>query len=137
MHSDICGPMYTTSIGGARFFVTFIDNLSKKMWVYPLKAKRDMCAIFKEFKALVEAQAEEKITMLLSDNSKEYMSKQLEEFLKQHGIEKQTSASYMPQQNWVVEFMNCTLVEMARYMIHAKNLNLELWAEAVVNAAYT
>jgi len=28
MHSDVCGPMKTTSRGGARYFVTFIDDFS-------------------------------------------------------------------------------------------------------------
>jgi hypothetical protein len=37
----------------------------------------------------------------------------------------------------VAERANCTLVEMARSMFHAQNLKKSLWAEAVVNAAYT
>lgn len=126
VHSDVCGSMRTTSIGGARFFVTFIDDLSRKVWVYPLKEKGEVFATFKEFKALVEAQSEEKIKVLRSDNGGEYMSKQFGEFLKQHGIERQTSAPYTPQQNRVAERMNRTLVEIARCMVHAKHLNLEL-----------
>jgi len=37
----------------------------------------------------------------------------------------------------VAERANHTLVEMARSMLHAQNLKKSLWAEAVVNAAYT
>ena len=29
VHSDLCGPMQTTSFGGARYFVTFIDDYSR------------------------------------------------------------------------------------------------------------
>ena len=32
VHSDVCGPMKTLSFGGARYFVTFIDDFSRKMW---------------------------------------------------------------------------------------------------------
>jgi hypothetical protein len=67
----------------------------------------------------------------------EYISKGFQSFLKTHGIEKQTSTPYRPQQNGVAERANRTLVEMARSMLHAQNLNKSLWAEAVVNAAYT
>ena len=31
VHLDVCGPMRTTSIGGARYFVTFIDDFSRNV----------------------------------------------------------------------------------------------------------
>ncbi len=39
VHSDVCDPMRTTSLGGARYFVTYIDDFSRKVWVYSLKSK--------------------------------------------------------------------------------------------------
>jgi hypothetical protein len=48
VHSDVCEPMKTTSRGGARYFVTFIDDFSKKTHVYLLKAKGE---VFDKFKA--------------------------------------------------------------------------------------
>ena len=29
VHSDVCGPMQTQSIGGAKYFVTFIDDYAR------------------------------------------------------------------------------------------------------------
>jgi hypothetical protein len=46
--------MRTQSLGGAKYFVTFIDDFSRKIWVYFLKNKSDVFAIFKQFKAMVE-----------------------------------------------------------------------------------
>ncbi len=40
VHTDVCGPMRTTSHGGARYFLTFIDDFSRKTHIYFLKAKR-------------------------------------------------------------------------------------------------
>jgi hypothetical protein len=137
VHSDVCGPMRTTSLGGARYFVTYIDDFSRKVWVYLLKSKGECLEKFKEFKALVETQSEHKIKVFRSDNGGEYISKGFQGFLKAHGIEKQTFTPYRPQQNGVAERANRTLVEMARSMLHAQNLKKSLWAEAVVNAAYT
>ena len=37
VHSDVCGPMPMASMGGALYFVTFIDDFSCKVWVYPLR----------------------------------------------------------------------------------------------------
>ena len=33
VHSDICSPMPTRSLGGTSYFVTFIDNETRKVWV--------------------------------------------------------------------------------------------------------
>ena len=37
VHSDVCGPMPMASMGGELYFVTFIDDFSRKVWVYPLR----------------------------------------------------------------------------------------------------
>jgi transposase InsO family protein len=137
VHSDVCGPMRTTSLGGARYFVTYIDDFSRKVWVYSLKSKGECLEKFKEFKALVETQSEHKIKVFRSDNGGVHISKEFQGFLQAHGIEKQTSTPYRPQQNGVAERANRTFVEMPRSMLHAQNLKKSLWAEAVVNAAYT
>ena len=33
VHSDVYGPLKVKSIGGALYFVTFIDDYSRKLWV--------------------------------------------------------------------------------------------------------
>lgn len=37
VHIDVCGPMPTMSLGGASYFAMFIDDYTRKVWVYPLK----------------------------------------------------------------------------------------------------
>jgi hypothetical protein len=39
VHSDVCGPMKTRALGGCLYFVTFIDDHSRKLWVYTFKSK--------------------------------------------------------------------------------------------------
>ena len=39
IHSDVCGPMPTQSLGGASYFVTFIDDATRKVWAYAMKSK--------------------------------------------------------------------------------------------------
>ena len=57
--------------------------------------------------------------------------------MKKEYIARQTSTPYTHQQNGVFEGANLTIVEMARRMLHAQNLNLDLWMEIVVNVVYT
>jgi hypothetical protein len=39
VHTDLCGPMKTESIGGSFYFLTFIDDFNKKIWIYFLRHK--------------------------------------------------------------------------------------------------
>jgi hypothetical protein len=50
VHTNLCGPMQTQSIGGSFYFLTFIDDFSRKIWIYFLKNKSDTFSKFKEFK---------------------------------------------------------------------------------------
>ena len=42
IHSNICGPMSTGALSGAEYFVTFIDDHSRKTWIYFLKTKDEV-----------------------------------------------------------------------------------------------
>ena len=39
VHSDVCGPMPNKSRGGSSYFVTFIDDSTRKGWFYGLQSK--------------------------------------------------------------------------------------------------
>ena len=47
LHSDIWGPVRTPLKGGAQYFMSLIDDYSKKAWVYFLKNKSEAFAKFK------------------------------------------------------------------------------------------
>ena len=46
VHSDVCGPIKTKSIGGNRYFVTFIDDKSGWTEVYFMKNKSEVKRYF-------------------------------------------------------------------------------------------
>lgn len=54
IHLNICGPMSTKALSGVEYFLTFIDDYSRKTWIYFMKTKDEVFCRFKEFKALVE-----------------------------------------------------------------------------------
>uniref|UniRef100_UPI004040373B hypothetical protein n=1 Tax=Areca yellow leaf disease phytoplasma TaxID=927614 RepID=UPI004040373B len=47
IHSDVWGPAPVLSRGGARYFVTFIDDFSRKLWVYLMRRKFRDCSCSK------------------------------------------------------------------------------------------
>jgi len=136
VHIDVCMPMKTTLHGGMRYFFIFIDNSSRKIHVYILKAKGEAFKKFKQYKALVENKIGHKIKVLRFDNRGKFMLKKFDAFIAKCGIQRQTSAPYSPQQNGVAERANRTIMECATSMILAHGLELEFWGETVNTAVY-
>ena len=137
IHTDVCGPMQTESLGGKRYFVTFVDDYSRYCEIYFMRHKSEVLEKFKDFVACVTAESGMKICALRSDNGGEYLSSEFKKFLKIKGIKHELTVPYSPQQNGVAERMNRTLVETARAMLSHSSMPKVYWAEAVANAVYT
>lgn len=88
IHSDLCGPMRVDSKGGAKYFITFIDDRSKWCEIRFLRKKSEAFEAFKAFKALVETQRNVKVKYLQSDNGGEYISTEFNEYLEKCGIQR-------------------------------------------------
>lgn len=131
IHSDLCGPMSVSSFSGARYLLTFIDDFTRMTFGYFIKTKDEVLPVFKIFKTLVENQANLKIKILRSDNGREYVNKQFQIYLQEHGIEHQTTVPYSPQQNGVAERANRTIMESGRCMLQDAGLDRRFWAEAL------
>lgn len=136
IHTDVCGPMSTSSLTGANYLLTFVDDFSRKVFVYPMKRKSEVFDIFVKFKTLVENQQNCKIKTLRSDNGTEFCNKQFDSFTAEHGILHQRTAPYTPEQNGVAERMNRTIIEKVRCMIFDAGVHMRYWAEAASTAAH-
>ena len=64
IHTDVWGPTKTASLGGKHYFVTFVDDFSRRVWVYTLKSKDEVFETFLVWKKMVENQTERKIKVL-------------------------------------------------------------------------
>lgn len=135
--SDICGPMPVTSLGGSRYFVTFIDVHSKYSAVYFLKTKDEVELKVIEHLELLSNTFRKKVKSFRTDRGTEYMSNKVQTYLKSNGIKYQCTVAYSPQQNGIAERKNRTLVEACRAMLSESGMPREYWAEAIMNANYT
>ena len=61
IHFDVCGPMSSSSLSGYVYYVSFIDDFSRKTWIYVMKNRDGVFSKFKEFKTLIENHTEKKI----------------------------------------------------------------------------
>ena len=136
IHSDVCGPMKTESVGGKKYFVTFTDDYTRCTSSAFLKNKSEVLAQFKQFEAKATSQSGNQIGTLRTDNGGEYTSKEFEEYLVEKGIHHETSIPYTPEQNGVAERLNRTLCEKAKAMMVHAGLDDRYWAEAVQTATY-
>jgi transposase InsO family protein len=86
IHTDIYGPITPYLFSGNEYFITFIDDYSRKCWVCFLEKKSKAFKTFKKFKVMVEKTTGEKIRSLRSDRGGEYLSNQFKSYCENHGI---------------------------------------------------
>ncbi|GJW59033.1 retrovirus-related pol polyprotein from transposon TNT 1-94, partial [Tanacetum coccineum] len=136
VHTDVYGPTSIASIGGSHYYVTFIDDSSRKVWVYFLKNKSEVFNTFKKWKAAVENETNLRVKCLKSDNGGEYSSREFIEYCAKNGIRMLKTVPETPQQNGVAERMNRTLNERAKSMRLHAGLPKMFWEDSVTTAAY-
>ena len=136
IHTDVCGPMRVASLGGARYYVEFIDDCSKWCEVRFLKSKSEVLDATKAYIALVEKQTGRSVRSLQSDGGREYINNEFDSYLKERGITRRVTVPHNPEQNGTAERQNRTLMETARCMLMEAGLPDRYWAEAVNTAAY-
>ena len=128
--------MSVHSFSGYSYCVNFIDDYSRKTWIYFLKAKSEVFERFREFKTLVENQTGKKIRVLRTDNGGEYTSNEFMEYCSAQGINKDHTVPHTQHQNGVAKRKNRTMVGATKAMLLDQGLPLFLWVEAYKNAMY-
>ena len=131
MHIVVWGPTQVSSLGGSKCYVTFIDDATRKTWVYCIQKKSDVFNTFKKRKALVENETGKKLKCLRSDNGGEYCNNEFGNYCSYHGIHREKTIPRTPQENGVSERMNKTIMERARCMRLHAGLPLQFWAYVV------
>ncbi|RVW64514.1 Retrovirus-related Pol polyprotein from transposon TNT 1-94 [Vitis vinifera] len=145
IHTDICGPLTPTALGGYKYFITFIDDFSRSGYVELIHEKSDSLNVFKAFKAKVELHLGKPIKVVKSDRGGEYYGRYDEtgrnpgpfaKFLLECGIDARYTMPGTPQQNGVAKRRNRTLLDMVRCMLSNFSLPEFLWGEALRTATY-
>lgn len=137
IHSDLCGPL-EHSIGGAAYYIIYIDDCTRYTEIYFLttKTSAEVISKFAHFKAWVTSQGYQ-IRRFRCDNGKgEFDNADFLQMLGDHGITYEPSPPYTQHKNGVSERMIQTLNAKARCMMLDAYLPMKFWAEAVRTACY-
>ena len=114
------------TLGGNKYFLTFIDDFSKYIYIYYIKSKSDVYTKFLHYKALVEKETSAKIQKIKADNRGEYNSEKFHQFCQKEGISIHYTVPYTPEQNGVAERLNLTLLNKVRSVLAESSLPKDL-----------
>ncbi|GKV44046.1 hypothetical protein SLEP1_g51275 [Rubroshorea leprosula] len=114
IHSNLWGLSKNMFVGRAFYMLTFIDDHSRKVWVYFPKHKSEVFRTFKQWKVLVENHKGKKINFLRTDNGLEFCNQEFNEYCKNEGIARHRTVPETPLQNGMVECTNRTIMERVR-----------------------
>jgi hypothetical protein len=138
VHSDVCGAFETTSLGGKRYFMVFVDDFSRYTEVFLLADKKaETCtAAFQQYQAKAKARGFD-IKRFRCDNGKgEYDNNLFSSILRINGISFEPSPPYAQHKNGISERTIGAITEKARAMMIDSQAPHGFWGEAVMTAAY-
>jgi histone deacetylase 1/2 len=133
IHSDVWGPA-VTSVGGFKYYVSFLDDFSRFTWIYLLKRKSDVEQAFYSFQKHVERLFNSKILAVQSDWGGEYH--RLNKFFHDEGILHRVSCPHTSSQNGIAERKHRHIVETGIALLAHSSLPVRFWDEAFLTAVY-
>ncbi|KAL6219440.1 hypothetical protein ACLB2K_007199 [Fragaria x ananassa] len=122
-------------MGGSKYFVTFLDDFSRKIWAYFMKEKSEVLFKVKKGKSKVGNLEGRKIKYLRSNSGSEYRMKGFLQFYKDE-ITRCITVKDNLQENGVTRRIKKTLFERERGMRLHAGLPYTFWKEAVNHACY-
>lgn len=136
IHTDLNGPHSTTGYGGEKYFLTFIDDYSKCTRIFCIKSKAETASCFIEFVNLVENKFNKRVKKLQCDNGKEYLNRDIYDFIRHKGIELLPCPPYVHELNGVAERYNRSAMDIGRCLMREAKIHRRYWPEVIKTAAY-
>ena len=136
LHCDVWGPSPHTNLLGHRYFLIYTDDHNRFGWLFLLKKKFEVTICIKNLCVLIEQQFGKTVKGLRTDNAKDFLNKELNEFLASKGIVHETSCPYTPQQNGLAERKIGDIVDKARTLLIQARVPLNLWGFSVMTAVH-
>ncbi|GFX27189.1 retrovirus-related Pol polyprotein from transposon TNT 1-94 [Trichonephila clavipes] len=136
LHMDLCGPMPTESQGGNKYFLSIIDDYSRKVTVFPIRNKSDVFHTFIRFQKRAERFLSRKVIAIRTDGGLEFCNKDMDNFLTELGIKHEVTNSYTPEMNGVAERFNLTALDGIKTLLKSSEVPHKFWGEALLCFTY-
>ncbi|MBW0560829.1 hypothetical protein O181_100544 [Austropuccinia psidii MF-1] len=128
IHLALCGPFQTPSIGGAKYFLIIIDQMSGSISTKFLKNKSNCFNHFYNFKISAKN--------IFADGGGEFVNKSFKNLCTESGINHAISPPYTPQHNPFSERGNRSVLEKESCILLQSKLPMKYWSEAVSMATF-
>ncbi|GFU64130.1 retrovirus-related Pol polyprotein from transposon TNT 1-94 [Trichonephila clavipes] len=119
---DLCGPMPTESQGGNKYFLSIIDDYSRKVTVFPIRNKSDLFHTFIRFQKRAERFLSKKVIAVRTDGGLEFCNKDMDNFLTELGIKHEVTNSYTPEMNGVAERFNLSALDGIKTLLKSSEV---------------
>ncbi|SGZ05231.1 BQ5605_C032g11117 [Microbotryum silenes-dioicae] len=136
VHSDVLS-FPEESFSHKRYLVTFVDDFSRKTWVYPIGHKSKVLQTLKDWLMEIENKTGRRVKTLCSDNGGEYVSTAFNGFCVARGIRRKLIIPYTPEQNGRAERLNRSIVEGTLALLIDLGLPCTCWDEAAMCYIHT
>ncbi|GFY17645.1 retrovirus-related Pol polyprotein from transposon TNT 1-94 [Trichonephila clavipes] len=136
LHMDLCGPMPTESQGGNKYFLSIIDDYSRKVTVFAIRNKSDVFHTFIRFQKRAERFLSRKVIAVRTDGGLEFCNKDMDSFLTELGIKHEVTNSYTPEMNGVAERFNLTALDGIKTLLKSSEVPHKFWGEALLCFTY-
>jgi hypothetical protein len=133
IHTDVWGPALS-SINNSKYYVSFVDDFSRYVWIYFLKNKSDVEVVFLQFHKHVEKMLNAKICSVQSDWGGEYH--RLHNYSKATSIDHHISCPHTHQQNGLVERKHRHIVDTGLSLLAQDHMPLTYWDEVFNTTCY-
>ncbi|GBM75134.1 Retrovirus-related Pol polyprotein from transposon TNT 1-94 [Araneus ventricosus] len=136
IHTNICRPFPKQTHNGYKYFITFIDDFSRKATCFLIKTKNEALDTFRKYQARAERFTGQKIFCIHSDNGGVFRGLRFQKDLENTGIKVEFTNSHTPEENGVAERYNCTACDGIKALLNSSSLSENFWGEALPTFTY-
>lgn len=136
IHCDLWGAAPVLSYQNFRYYAIFIDGCTRYTCFFPLKFNSDFMKCFQDFHKYVDNQFARKIKIFQSDGGGEFIGRQFQQYLLDHGIKHRLSCPHTPEQNDMAERKYCNITELRLTMLYHGSIPRRFWVEAFGTAVW-
>ena len=118
-------------VGHAEYYVIFIDDAKRWIWIDLMRQKSEVFANYKDYEAWLKTQFDTSVKNFQSDKGGEYTSAEFSQHTKLKGMVHRFSVHDVHGQNGVPERAHYTLLDGVQALLSASGLPASLWGEAL------
>ncbi|GFR00853.1 retrovirus-related Pol polyprotein from transposon TNT 1-94 [Trichonephila clavata] len=132
LHCDVWGPANVIGNRGIKYYLSVLDDYSRRMFIFPICHKSDTYDTLTKFIIRAERQLGLKVKAICSDIGGEFIASILTDFFVERGIKHGKTNIYTPQQIGASERLNGTVIDGARTVLSESGLDKSFWPEAIL-----